>query len=324
MSRKLWLTWETQRRNSELAAAFQCELMALDYSAQPRCIRYVRSVVMTVRTLTQKKPRLIVAQCPSIALVALLALLKPLFRYRFVIDAHNAFFDYARSHNPVLLTLTRLSAKAADYILVSNGALVDQVHLLGSSPIVLPDKIPDISRQQDRPALLSGIEGPIVSCICSFANDEPLEALLQAASQIATPVTFFVTGKRERAGALLRFESDRIRFTGYLPEHDYLALLSHSNLLVDVTTRQDCLLCGAYEALALEIPSMLSDTPALRDAFSSAALFSANNAAAFAATLSQALASGVLTGMNIRKAKSEFLTGWSKLYLDAAQALESL
>jgi len=65
--------------------------------------------------------------------------------------------------------------------------------------------------------------------------------------------------------------------TGYLDEPKYIELLSGSDIIMDLTTRENCLLCGAYEAIALGKPYILSRTSALMEYFKHGAVFTENS-----------------------------------------------
>jgi glycosyltransferase involved in cell wall biosynthesis len=137
----------------------------------------------------------------------------------------------------------------------------------------LPDPLPPHT-QRSLPVLSSG---PLrATLISTFKADEPIEKVIRAVLCTALPYTLAITGKRSGAGELLRYEGEKIRFTDFLPQEEYEALLRGSDLIIDLTTHQNCLVCGAYEGLSLGIPLLLSDSPASREYFPLGCLYTDN------------------------------------------------
>ena len=76
--------------------------------------------------------------------------------------------------------------------------------------------------------------------------------------------------------ALVRGAPPNVRFTGFLDEADYWGLLQSADAIIDLTLMDNCLVCGAYEALALGKPMVLSRNPASLELFDSSAIFTDN------------------------------------------------
>lgn len=58
------------------------------------------------------------------------------------------------------------------------------------------------------------------------------------------------------------------RLTGYLPYDRYVGLLRGVDVILDLTSQDHTLLMGAFEAVSLGTPLIVSDWPILRDYFS--------------------------------------------------------
>lgn len=281
--KKIWLTWETQRRNVELSLAFGALLGQFDYSALPALLRYSMSAAKTFGMILRERPRLVIVQCPSIVLLAYIFLLQLVFRFKIVIDAHNAAVEYLLQGASPVGRLVATLFRRADGVIVSNESLARKLDALEINRFVLPDAIPKFSSKTLSNPISSEVEVSksrgilIVTLICSFAADEPIREFLSFVKSSSARFRIFCTGKVAMAGSLTELSSERIVFTDFLSNSDYDALLQSSDLLVDLTTREDCLVCGAFEALAAKKPILLSDTPALREAFGRTALFSKND-----------------------------------------------
>ena len=67
-----------------------------------------------------------------------------------------------------------------------------------------------------------------------------------------------------------------VRFTGFLAEQDYWDLLRGADGIIDLTLKPNCLVCGAYEALAVGRPMLLSDNAASMELFGDGATYTDN------------------------------------------------
>ena len=309
MNSSLWLTWETQRRNPELAAAFEAEYCCLDYSGHHISLRYLCSLLSTIRCLLNKRTGVVFAQCPSVILVALVACFKVFRGFVFVIDAHNIAFEYLRSDNVLLRSLSSFAFRQADVILVSNLRLSSGREELDDKRIALPDRLPSID-QNALPERFQQLSRPLITLICSFADDEPIEVFLEAIQTLEYGGTLLVSGKKSRAGDLLRYESDKICFTDFLPNLEFESLIQHSDLLVDLTTRDDCLVCGAYEALAVGRPVLLSKTGVQQEVFGKGAIFSENTPDSYREAVSQFLKQPAVHRRAAESFKADFEARW--------------
>ena len=57
---------------------------------------------------------------------------------------------------------------------------------------------------------------------------------------------------------------------------EYYNLIANADCLLVLTNKDDCFQSGAYEALAVEIPMVISDNNALLNYFSSSAVYSSH------------------------------------------------
>jgi glycosyltransferase involved in cell wall biosynthesis len=160
----------------------------------------------------------------------------------------------------------------ADLTIVTNDELAVDVRSVGGRAFVLPDPLPDCPAIGVSPA--PGLDYVVV--ISTFAPDEPLGEVLSAARAVPN-LTFFVTGRIGERNAEVRAKAPiNVHFTGFIEEPDYWSLLAHSCGVVDLTLMPDCLVCGAYEAMALRLPMVLSDNAPTRRLFGTSALLVQN------------------------------------------------
>jgi glycosyltransferase involved in cell wall biosynthesis len=114
--------------------------------------------------------------------------------------------------------------------------------------------------------------------IATYAADEPIAAIFEAAAQAGPEFGFDITGNPARLDQQLRSRAPaNIRFTGFLEEAAFWSLLRDSHVVMDLTLAENCLVCGAYESLAIGTPMILSGSPASQELFGPSACYSDNS-----------------------------------------------
>jgi len=167
----------------------------------------------------------------------------------------------------------------ADMVIVSNEVLTTELRALRIKAMMLPDRLPILSSNAESSALLPAItesSRPWIVLISTFARDEPIEEFLNGVAGAKVDFTLFVTGRISKAGFLLNHQGSNVVFTDFLSQDSYDWLLQQSEVIVDLTLRPDCLVCGAYEAMAARKPMILSDSPANRAMFKYGVVFCDN------------------------------------------------
>lgn len=249
-------------------------------------IRYLLLSLQTIRLVSKHRPEIIYFQNPSIILAALLSTLKFLriIRAKIVGDFHNAGV-----HPPKKLRfLVPWIVKNSDLIIVSNKYLEPTIRAFGGRPISIPDPLIEL-RQSRAPAQKGSFD---VFFICSWASDEPISEVFQAAKLLVTvdpDVVISVTGKPkiEKAGWTQQIP-ENIKLTGFLSEAEFEKRLANCNLVIDLTTRDNCMVCGAYEATSAEVPMILSNNAPTKLHFRKGALYTDNSAENIAQLIQEA------------------------------------
>jgi glycosyltransferase involved in cell wall biosynthesis len=115
--------------------------------------------------------------------------------------------------------------------------------------------------------------------VSTFASDEPVSAVMEAAEQLPE-VRFYITGDtRKKPDAFLNAAPPNVIFTGFLdPNGRYLGLLRAADVVLVLTTRDHTLQLGGCEAVAVGKPLITSDWPYLRQVFRGGTVFAANTA----------------------------------------------
>jgi glycosyltransferase involved in cell wall biosynthesis len=205
---------------------------------------------------------------PSVGLAYLLLILRALFGYTLVVDAHyagivaprgNALFQWALDH----------CNRRADLVIVTNEQHRKRVEALGGRALVCEDPLPEIHHY----AATAKEESKHVLFICSFDVDEPYSDVFEAAAILREEgYIIWVSGDFRKAG-VNPTDWPSVQFMGYAPEPEFYQRLAASQIVVDLTAQDNCLVCGAYEAMVLEKPLVTSRTPALQHYFTAGTVF---------------------------------------------------
>ena len=279
-SQVLFLVWAAPSfgsgRSRLLAKELQIPSLVHLYStrwkgARTAPFRYALHGMQTLRLLWQRRPRVVLVQSPPSFAVLFVALYCAMTDSRYMIDAHSDAFQRDIWTRPEWL-YDRITRNAA-LTLVTDAFFRTMIEQKGGQVMVLRDPV---GSAPSAPIQLQ--EQFSVTVVNTFARDEPLEAVLEAAAGLPE-VRFSITGKRSRANPdLLRQASSNVVFTDFLPDEDYYQLLRSSHAVISLTTRDHTLQCGACEALSLERPIITSDWPLLREYFCSGTVHVDNTA----------------------------------------------
>lgn len=244
--------------------------------------RYIAQARETWAVWRRERPEVIVVQNPPLPLVLLAYAYCRRHGARYVIDSHTGAFLSAPWRQ--FTWLHRLLARRALISLVHNwaqgeliGAWTCPAMVLINSPLML---------SAGEAAALDGAFRVFV--VCSYAQDEPIEAIVEAARALPE-VRFYLSGDSSRMAPRLRAALPaNCRCTGYVPYDEYLSLARAADVVMALTTRDGTLLEGAFEAVALRRPLILSDWPVLRHYFDAGVVHAANTAADLAAAVCRA------------------------------------
>jgi glycosyltransferase involved in cell wall biosynthesis len=257
-------------------------------------VRYVTQSMRTWQLLWRERPRVLMVQNPPIFLVLIAWVYSRLFGARFVVDSHTAAFLSPKWR--WALPLHAFLSRRALTTVVTNEHLRKTVSDWGAPASVLA-----FTAEEDPTAEPVALAGDFkVAVVSTGAEDEPLAAVFAAASHVPE-VTFYVTGDVKRIPpAVLAGRPANCVMTGYVPKARYLSLLASCDVVMDLTTRDHTLLMGAFEAVSLGKPLIVSDWPVLRGFFSEGTLYVDNTPEGIAHGVRQArdeaatLSAGVL------------------------------
>lgn len=269
MQKRVWITWETQRRSIELAKKLGCDLYIIEYKGLRR---YPLSIVKTLAIIRKNRPDILFVQNPSMILAALVCLYKIIFRINVVVDRHTTFFLHNKNKGIIYTLIFKLlhhfTIRFADLTIVTNEGLAKIVRQMKGNPFILPDKIPDFKKTN-----IIQLKGKYnIFMISSFNTDEPIEAVFQAISLInRQDVYLYVSGNYNKLdNNLIHNAPSNIIFTGFLSEQEFTDMLFSVDAVMVLTTADYTMLCGCYEAVSVCRPLITSDKDVLTDYFKGA------------------------------------------------------
>lgn len=280
-SRFVWIDWGHHLRTNTLAARLNLPVEEILVPGG-RLRRYLVSAVRTWVTLRRLRPNVVLATNPSIVLALLLLILRRRLGFAVVSDAHFLGVQTLTGAGAQQKLLDYCNKKN-DLVIVTNESHAKHVASVGGRAFICPDPLPDLA------SFTQVVTVPRRSAflICSFGEDEPYRQVFIAFQKLsAEGFVLHVSGNYRRAG-VNPAEYPWVQFLGYIPQAVYYGYLRGCQVIVDLTTVDNCLLCGAYEALALRKPLVISRTSALESYFGEAAVFTANDAESIAAAIRQ-------------------------------------
>lgn len=308
MQEFVWIDWEIScRRSRELCNYFQIEPSLLN-SALPGKLGLVELMIRTICVLFKTRPYVLTVASLRIALLAIL--LKPVFRYFLVVDCHYAGVIPSSNIPRFLQSLYSYIHRNADLILVTNKPHADIVRTSGGRPLILQDRIPTPVSFNNS---VDSSEKKSVVFICSYNTDEPIDEIISAAKLLGDKdISIYLTGDSRDTFSQNEIPGNVI-LTGYLSDENYWQLLWEADLIVDLTTRENCLLCGAYEAVAVEKPMVLSNTAALRGYFTKGVVYTENRDSDIALSIKSALGSIDHLVEEVKELKDDLKLTWEPL-----------
>lgn len=243
-------------------------------------LRYLRQSLATLAVIRHERPRLIIVTNPPILLPVIAWLAARWLKAALIIDSHTTAITGKWRR---VLFLHRFVSRRALLTLVTNEPLRELVASWGAPALALEDRVPDLPVGPTAPN-----DHFSVGVISLLADDEPLSAILAAAASLPE-YRFFITGRiRPQLAPYLARTPANVTYTGVLTGADYVGLLNRVDAVMVLDTADYTLLCGAYEAVAVEKPLITSDWPVLRNYFNQGALYVDNSPQAIEAAVIEA------------------------------------
>lgn len=238
--------------------------------------KYILMAIHTLIVLFRERPNAVHVQNPPFVAGLVVNFYCWLTRSHFVLHYHSAAFakqwDWA-------LPLQKFIARKAVTNIVTNNYWAEIVRSWGGHAIVMTDpflELPEADTFQVK-------DGYNVAFVSTFATDEPLDAVLEAARTLPE-VNFYITGnKKKKPAAFFESAPPNVTFTGFLdPDQQYPGLLRAVDAVMVLTTRNHTLQLGGCEATAVGKPLITSDWPYLKEVFPKGTVYVSDTAESIA------------------------------------------
>jgi glycosyltransferase involved in cell wall biosynthesis len=281
MVKSVWITWENQVRNRSMAKMLGAKLHVFAYGGKS-VKRYLICIYKTISALISEKPKIVYAQNPSIVLNYVLIFARFIFRYTLVSDAHFGGV-IACNGSKLFQKALDLCNYFVDLVIVTNKDHVNYIEALGGKAVICEDPLPDLEQYR------TDDENDMhILYICSFDVDEPYEEAFKAADLLKEEgFVMDVSGNYLKVN-IAPGNYSSVNFLGYLPENAYYNKLFLSSVILDLTEYENCLVCGAYEAMSAEKPLVTSDTLSLKSYFTHGTIFTGHDAKSIADAIKSA------------------------------------
>ncbi len=283
------ISWAPYSRMSEtfareLGGRLHC-IHYLRFQSPPHApVKYVLQAARTLAVLFKERPRAVHVQNPPFVAGLVVDLYCRLSGAKFVLHYHSAAFERVWDF---ALPLQRYIARRAAANIVTNSHWAGIVESWGGRALVMVD--PFLELPQGEP--FAAGPGFNVGFVSTFAPDEPLEAVLQAA-RLLPEVNFYITGdRRKKPAGFFEDAPPNVTFTGFLdPHRQYPGLLRAVEAVMVLTTRDHTLQLGGCEAAAVGKPLITSDWPYLREVFPKGTVFVGSRAESIAGGIREVMA----------------------------------
>jgi glycosyltransferase involved in cell wall biosynthesis len=278
-------------------------------------IRHPLLFIKTLQILRKERPRIIICQSPPITCAFIAMVYRFLFCWmlkpKIIIDVHTGAIS-----RPWSKTVSKLIMKQATANIVINkeqqNLLIQKYNL---RPLVLEDPVPDftdilLSAKKQDGYKTEQRAAFNVAVISSFAYDEPLDTVFDAALQLPE-VYFYITGDKKTADKnLLIKKSDNVIMTGFLDYNTYVDLLQKVDVIMDLTTDSKSIVAGGCEAVALEQPLITSNWIPLKRYFNKGTIYINNSSDEIRKAIMTAMTRKEELSKQMHQLKIEMIKEW--------------
>jgi glycosyltransferase involved in cell wall biosynthesis len=233
-------------------------------------VRYALSGLRTIALLARERPRLLAVLNQPLPLILIAAAYARLTRAKLVLDGHSK--PFAAPPASLYARLYRWATRACAFTINHNDQDAATVQQWGGQSIVF-EALP-FAHTVD--ITIPASAEPYVVCVCSFAADEPLEVILEAAKLLA-PLSIRITGNWRKAGLSPQSFPPNLIPTGFLPTKAYYELLASAQAVITLSKRDWIMQMAVEEAMLLGVPVVTNFSPVLQKVLNDGAVFTTLN-----------------------------------------------
>jgi glycosyltransferase involved in cell wall biosynthesis len=306
----VFIVWrQFQRRVEVLAPYLHLEISYLHYSWEEKskvfkAISFFLKSIVTLKYLFQKKASLVFVQFPPTPALYCVAFYSWLTGSRYVTDCH---ITTGNEHWLDWIFVKKLLRRN---MVVHNDYVVERViNRVNKKPIVLRDgvaKTPIFDRGKNNMLEALGLSHERYLIFpCSFSADEPIMEVVEAARLLPETI-FVITWSFERLSNALRKNLPKnILLTGYLEVDDFDCLYADSGIALVLTNQENIQLSGMQEAMAFEIPAVVTDLKTTRLLYKEYPVYVKNEANSIASGVKYAFQNRLYLKERMKKLRAE-------------------
>lgn len=323
LSNGIWISWQEHIRTSSLCDSLGIPLFTLKTSTSS-IVRHFWLSLKTLSLLVQKRPPILFVQNPSLVLTLFSVLVRPIFKFKLIVDAHNEGVQPYLNNSKMIKKVTDFVLKKADITIVTNSNLAKYVKTKKGCPVILPDRVPTAEHHESMPMIELSDKFNLLF-ICTFAPDEPYIEVFEAASKLQDDVTIYVTGNYKKiSDELLKNHSENLIFLGFVSESDYWSYMKSVDAVIDLTKMDDCLVCGAYESVSVNQPLITSHFDALKEYFNEGTVYCDNTTSGIIDSISEIKNRHHDYQLGMKHLKISIENQWNEHFKLAKMAFESI
>ena len=236
--------------------------------------KYCCQAIKTLFLLFRDRPRCVICMSPPVPALIPVWLYCVIMRRGYLIDYHTAAFVFRAQQR--LYFLQKFFARRAILNLLTNSHLAAIVSEWGGRVLL----VGDVRVRYSNIKSFSVKQGAFnVTFVSRYSQTEPLDVVYEVARCLEQEgLHIFVTGSLEDAPrSAIERRPANVTLTDFLSEEVYAGLLRDSDAVMCLCTNDNTMQRGAYEAMAVETPLILSDWNLLRETFASGAVFVDNS-----------------------------------------------
>ncbi|MDO7086719.1 glycosyltransferase [Pseudocolwellia sp. AS88] len=272
INNKVIIGWGTGiRRSVSLSTETSMTDIQVKYIFKNKYLKpmnYIVNFFKTVLLLAKHQPKLVVVVVPPTLILYSVFLYKFLFNHKckIVLDCHNGVLRSEWKHIPFVSYLF----KKSDKVLSHNARVKEDIDsAFGVVSYVLGDPLIVYNGNINNPSETSLYLNDKINVLVpvSYAKDEPINEIINAAAILNKTHNFIMTGRYTK---LFKENSvfDGVSFTGFISEEVYVSLLRQCDVVLCLTTDDKIQMCALIEAVSMNKNAVCSDNTVNNDIFS--------------------------------------------------------
>ncbi len=288
-SKRIYVAWKSDCfRGRQSAHVLGCELVLIhpfrSRGSLATLWRYAVSSLQTIGCLAQRRPRVLAVVNQPLPLVLIAMAYAKLFGAALVLDGHSKVYDHSAPgwQKSVYRAITRQAALTLNH----NEDDAQVVTAWGGKSILFETLCYVLPVAKVTAATA---EKPFILCVCSFASDEPVDVILEAARQ-APEVHIKVTGDYRKAKLTPETVPPNVELLGFVSVQDYYDQFAAAAAILTLSTRNWIMQMAVGEALLLTVPVVTNRSPVLERVLGEGGVFVEIDGAEVAAGLREVLA----------------------------------